>query len=500
MTGTPLRVDLLGPVRMSVADRPVNLGSGLQLATFVTLVGREGHRTSRREIVTALWESAPPTADGSVYTYLTGLRRAFAAADAPELLVSDRPGYRLRIPLEAQDLSAFEDLAGTAAAHAAEGDHERALDHYTRALHLVRGEPLAGVPGPYAEVRRHELGMRLLEVREAHARARLALGAHAEAAADLARLIELFPFSESLRELRMLALHRGGRPAEALELFRDTRETLRRELGSEPGPSLRRLHERILHDHAGETHAAVSPPRPPRPAADEAVRPLSGETRDLLRWLAVLGGDVPAAWLTLVLPESGHRLDGLAGEAVAAGLLKTGGGRVRFSHPARGEAVYQRITRPLRTVMHTRAARALAAGGGPPDAVARQLVVDDVELDAWAVDWLSANVSELVRTAPDLAVRLVERTTAECRMCPVVRERLRMALVRALSRLDRLPESVIADALATATDPADVTELNRYLAIVRLKGSEGLASPHVPQRARTVEVGQPRRRTTGSPA
>jgi DNA-binding SARP family transcriptional activator len=272
MARTSLRVDLLGPVRMSVEARPVALGSGLRLAAFVVLASGEGRAVTRRELVNALWGARPPaTADGSVYTYVTGLRRALAAAGAPHLLVSDRDGYRLEIPPEALDLTAFTELSTEAAAFVAGGDHTKGTETYARALHLSRGEPLSGVPGPFAESRREQLGAVVLAAQEAHAAARLEHGAHAEVAADLASLIDLFPLRESLRELRMRALHRAGRHVEALALFRDTREILRRELGAEPGPSLQRLHQRILADD-GPGAAVRKPAAPPSQHGPAAVR------------------------------------------------------------------------------------------------------------------------------------------------------------------------------------------------------------------------------------
>ena len=54
----------------------------------------------------------------------------------------------------------------------------------------------------------------------------------------------------------MLALYRCSRQAEALESYRDARRTLVRELGVEPGPELRSLHERVL---AGDTSLFVPP-------------------------------------------------------------------------------------------------------------------------------------------------------------------------------------------------------------------------------------------------
>jgi DNA-binding SARP family transcriptional activator len=48
----------------------------------------------------------------------------------------------------------------------------------------------------------------------------------------------------------MLALHLGGRRAQALEVFHQLRGTLVRELGLEPAPHLQRLQRAILSGDA----------------------------------------------------------------------------------------------------------------------------------------------------------------------------------------------------------------------------------------------------------
>jgi hypothetical protein len=67
----------------------------------------------------------------------------------------------------------------------------------------------------------------------------------------------------------MLALYRSGRQADALELFRRTRELYVNELGIEPGSSLRELERAMLRqDPALEARVppTVTPPSPPAPS------------------------------------------------------------------------------------------------------------------------------------------------------------------------------------------------------------------------------------------
>ena len=63
---------------------------------------------------------------------------------------------------------------------------------------------------------------------------------------ELEELVASHPLRERPRELLMLALYRAGRQADALELFRRTRELFVSELGIEPSASLRELEQAML--------------------------------------------------------------------------------------------------------------------------------------------------------------------------------------------------------------------------------------------------------------
>ncbi len=112
------------------------------------------------------------------------------------------------------------------------------------------------------------------------------LGGHGAAAAELPELLAGDPLRERLTELLMLALYRSGWQADALAAFGVTQRRLAGDLGIDPGPGLRTLHEGILRMDVGLTAA---PPAAPVPAvAFMRARPgrRPRRHRSDLRWCA----------------------------------------------------------------------------------------------------------------------------------------------------------------------------------------------------------------------
>jgi DNA-binding SARP family transcriptional activator len=94
----------------------------------------------------------------------------------------------------------------------------------------------------------------------------LRLGRHATVLRELGDLVGEYPLREGLVELRVLALYRCGRQADALAELHRVRAHLIDELGIEPGPALRWLQQRILR----------ADPTLDRPDAASACRPGGG--------------------------------------------------------------------------------------------------------------------------------------------------------------------------------------------------------------------------------
>ncbi|MFG2617481.1 ATP-binding protein [Streptomyces sp. NPDC048507] len=159
------------------------------------------------------------------------------------------------------------------------GDLVTALARLTDALALFRGEPLAGLPGPYARAERRRLAQRQRALRSERLECLLLLGRAAEALDGLAALSAAEPYDESLLALHMRALYAGQRQAEALTAYQGMRERLRDELGVSPGEALVRVYEAVLRrDEAfllGPTAALPPAGPPPLPVPPPPRRPVS---------------------------------------------------------------------------------------------------------------------------------------------------------------------------------------------------------------------------------
>jgi len=305
-----LRVGVLGPVTAWRDEREIQAGQPRQLAVLGVLATRANRVVSRGELVDAVWGEEPPaSAEGGIYTYVAGLRRALepdrprSAPDHPRrapalVLVSAGGGYMLRLGPGCLDAGVFEQCIGRARDLRASGDHGAAERAVTEALGLWRGLPFAGVPGPFAEAERQRLGELRTGAAEDRADLLLALGRAAEAVPDLTALVAAHPLRERARGLLMIALYRCGRQAEALRVFHDARERLAEDLGIDPGDELARIHQQLLatdpalagqpETRENETMATLSRGAPPPAQVPPETAGFAGRAAELAQLHAML--------------------------------------------------------------------------------------------------------------------------------------------------------------------------------------------------------------------
>ncbi|UMP06827.1 AfsR/SARP family transcriptional regulator [Amycolatopsis sp. EV170708-02-1] len=201
-------------------------------------------------IENTLWEGPPPrSAPGNIKTYVSQLRRTLAAlGDVPGRIVSRVGAYRISVEPGELDVFRFEESVrlGREARHrSADGE---AVEHFRAALGLWRGEPYEDLPLSL----RRPVTARLEELRWAAREelidVRLVLGQHHTVVPDLRALTIEHPTRERLWCFLLLALHRSGRRADALDAYQAAYRSLASGLGIEPGAELRRLHQQMLAD------------------------------------------------------------------------------------------------------------------------------------------------------------------------------------------------------------------------------------------------------------
>jgi DNA-binding SARP family transcriptional activator len=247
-------VGLLGPFRVIRNGKPLPLGGRRQRAVLAVLALSANSSVSRDRLIELVWgDDAPESAEGVLQTYIANLRKTLEPSGSPyKVLVSHAAGYELRLPRETIDIHRFEAEVRLGREALGGGDSARAVAVFSEALALWRGAAL----GEFANERfalttaRRLEELRLVAI-EDRLEAQLALGRDQDLVPELESLAYEHPLRERLAALLMIALYRGGRQAEASNVYQRTRERLIDAAGLEPGPDLQQLLVRILrHDPA----------------------------------------------------------------------------------------------------------------------------------------------------------------------------------------------------------------------------------------------------------
>ncbi|MEU9702397.1 AfsR/SARP family transcriptional regulator [Streptomyces sp. NPDC047981] len=261
-SGPPVRISLLGPVRAATRDgRPLELGHLRQQAVLAALALSAGRTLTRRELLDDVWGMEPPTAN-VIPVYVYRLRKALRLGDTPDSVIEHtRCGYRLVAEAVAVDLARMEELVSGAGAAERAGEPAEAVRLCAQALELFRGEPLAGLPGPLAELERLRLTERRIALARRKAEGQLRLGQDADAIAELFALTAAHPLDEPLAATLMRALSVNGRQADALAVFDLARRHLADELGVPPSRLLRRTRRMILRGEDPSARGRTAPPR-----------------------------------------------------------------------------------------------------------------------------------------------------------------------------------------------------------------------------------------------
>lgn len=270
---------LLGDLRVRWGEHTIDVGHARQQCVLAVLLIEANRLVSVDQLVDRVWSgrrlpSRPPNA---VQTYIALLRRALAPLENVGI-VRRSGGYRLDVAEETVDIHRFRCLIN----QARDIDDKRAASVLEQALALWQGEPFAMFDtGWFNTIRttlhrqRHAAQLDLVDIQLRH-------GRHAALLVELAERAERHLLDERAAGQYILALYRCGRQADALAHYESLRRRLADELGTDPGPTLRQLHLRILTADPTlgtpaampmETAATAVPDPAPQPRATALPKP-----------------------------------------------------------------------------------------------------------------------------------------------------------------------------------------------------------------------------------
>ncbi|MFJ4670094.1 BTAD domain-containing putative transcriptional regulator [Kitasatospora purpeofusca] len=386
-----MRIDVLGAVRALRDDgSPVALGGPRHREVLARLVAAQGRTVTTDTLVDDLWTDPPARAVGALRTFVAALRRALEPdrppRSPPRVIVTEGPGYALRLPREEVDVHRFQDTLARARRDPG------AVTDLGVALASWRGPAYADVTGSaWAQRERVRLEELRLEGVELRARILLDSGEGADLVAELGAHVAEHPWREPAWELLARALYRAGRRADALATLRRARAMLVGRLGLDPGGGLQRLETDILN-------GAVPPEGAGTAWTGHGVRLGPRTTVDLARTLALAGGDalVRSRRDRLAAISAAERTGDLSLTARIIGAYDVPAVWSRADDPEQSRAVVAAAERTLTGL----------GADGPADLRARLLATV-------AVESRSADLSGTERKRAQQAARRAERLARE---------------------------------------------------------------------------------------
>ena len=259
---------ILGPLEVWEGDRRLPLGGAKHRALLAILILNANRVVATDRLIELLWGDEPSeTVNNTLQVSVSQLRKVLepdhVRGTPYRVLVSQEPGYLLRVSPAELDLGRFEQLREEAKRARLDGHLDVAAASLREALSLWRGPPLADIAQePYAIAEASRLNAMRLQTVEDRIVADMALGRHADLIGELETLVAEHPLRERFRAQLMLALYRSGRQAEASDVFHKTRAVLIDEVGIEPGSELQRLLKAVLKQDPALELSSEPTPRP----------------------------------------------------------------------------------------------------------------------------------------------------------------------------------------------------------------------------------------------
>ncbi|WP_433303521.1 alpha/beta fold hydrolase [Actinoplanes sp. CA-030573] len=252
-------VRVLGTARVEPAEGPAPRLERKARELLGILTVRSPGAVAVAELARLLWDDPPPSAVKTIRAHLSRLRAALRAAEpGADVERVGRDAYRLAADPGRTDVGLVAAARARARRLLADGRPDDAAAELAEARGLWRADPELPDTVAAEALRQGWRRERRLLVQE-HLGCLAAGGDPGVALGELEQLTAADPLDEPLWVLYVRALHRAGRPTEALRAAAAARAALV-EVGLDPSPALRDVQAEVLR-------AA-----PPRPAAAVRIR------------------------------------------------------------------------------------------------------------------------------------------------------------------------------------------------------------------------------------
>ncbi|ARZ65706.1 LuxR family transcriptional regulator [Streptomyces albireticuli] len=256
-----MAIELTLLCRVSYRDQEVTAPRLRGLLALLAGEPRTGRSTT--SLVDGLWTDKKPQHPAKALQTLVARARGLLGAD---LITGTTTGYRLALGEEQVDTSAVLLHAAASGERLRAGDLTEALTEAEAGLALWSTDGIRceqDTPGDPVSALRAERAPAYRSLVRTRALALARLGHRAEATEPLTDLARELPRDEEvLLELVRCQAATAG-PAAALTAYDRYRRTLREELGADPGPALRALHQELLRETAPTVRRGV--PNDPNP-------------------------------------------------------------------------------------------------------------------------------------------------------------------------------------------------------------------------------------------
>ena len=243
-----LTIRLFGSMEVTVDNLLVQLPSRRSFWLLAILSLRNGQPIERSRLAGMLWPDSSDSASlHNLRQTLAGIRRSLGsmadcivAVSPRSLLLQDSP----EVWIDALEFDA-----------ACKAGDLSSLQH---AVELYRGSILPECDEPFASQEREKREHLFLDITDRLAEKYEATQDQVRGTQILRRAIDIDPYRESAYRALIGSLAASGETNAALELYRTLRETLRRDLNSEPDPETKQLYRSIRKKLSEPTSAAQS--------------------------------------------------------------------------------------------------------------------------------------------------------------------------------------------------------------------------------------------------